>query len=323
MRNYIITGACGHLAGAIIRLLSKTECLIFGLILPGQKPEQRKNTRFYVGDITVPDSLDPLFKAGRSEDTVVIHAAGLISIADKVSEKLYAVNVTGTKNIIRKCREYGVRRLVYVSSVHAIPEKPKGEIITEVSCFSPELVSGGYAKTKAEATSAVLQAACEDIDAVVVHPSGILGVGDAERTNHLNQLIFDAAEGRLPAGVQGGFDFVDVEDVAFGCIAAAEKGIRGECYILSGEYCTVRDLLETVRRAANTKKYLILPMWLARAAVPLFELYAKLRKSRPLLTRYSFSTLSGNAAFSHAKATAQLSYRPRAIRDTVTAMLEQ
>ena len=323
MRQYIITGACGHLARTIIKLLSKTKCRIFGLILPGQTPEKNEQVSYYYGDVTLPDTLDPLFADARSKDTVVIHAAGLISIADKVTEKLYDVNVNGTKNIIAKCREYAVRRLVYVSSVHAIPEKPKGEVMTEVEDFDPHLVVGAYAKTKAEATAAVLAAAKDGLDAVVVHPSGILGVGDTEKSNHLNQVVFDAMEGKLPAGVKGGYDLVDVEDVAEGCIAAAEYGKCGECYILSGEYCTVKDLLEMVRRDAKLKKrFPILPLWMAKAVVPFFEWYAKRKKRRPLFTRYSLYTLSANALFSHQKATRDLAYHPRAISKTVLAMVK-
>ena len=50
-------------------------------------------------------------------------------------------------------------KMVYVSSVHAIPEKPKGRIITEDCEFSPGLVDGDYAKSKAAATELVFDAA--------------------------------------------------------------------------------------------------------------------------------------------------------------------
>ena len=64
-------------------------------------------------------------------------------------------------------RAYGVSRLVHVSSVHAIPEPPQGQVIREVDAFDPDLVVGGYAKAKAEATQAVLEAAEAGLDAVV------------------------------------------------------------------------------------------------------------------------------------------------------------
>ena len=70
-------------------------------------------------------------------------------------------------------------------------------------------MTGGYAKTKAEATRAVLKAAEEGLDVVVVHPSGILGPYDRSG-NHLVQMVSEYLRGTLPACVKGGYDFVDV-----------------------------------------------------------------------------------------------------------------
>ena len=63
----------------------------------------------------------------------------------------------------------------HVSSVHAIPEPPQGQVIREVDAFDPDLVVGGYAKAKAEATQAVLEAAEAGLDAVVRPPLGHSG----------------------------------------------------------------------------------------------------------------------------------------------------
>ena len=85
--------------------------------------------------------------------------------------------------------------------------------------------------------------AAQGLDAVIVHPSGILGPGDFGQ-GHLTQMIADYLNGRLVACVKGGYDFVDVRDVADGVIAAAEKGRAGECYILSNRHYEVRELLD-------------------------------------------------------------------------------
>ncbi len=86
----------------------------------------------------------------------------------------------------------------------------------------------------------MLDAAAEGLDAVVVHPSGILGPGDEGGGNHLVQMVRDYLAGRLPACVAGGYDLVDVRDVAQGCLLALEKGKKGECYILSNQFCSVK-----------------------------------------------------------------------------------
>ena len=172
---YIVTGANGHLGGTLVRMLSKRGEAVRGLVLPGEAPQPFPHVRYYTGDVRDADSMRPLFADAEDAELLVLHTAGLVDIADAVSDRLYDVNVNGTKNVLALCWEYGVRRLVYVSSVHAIPEEKSPAVLKEVASFSPERVTGGYAKTKAEATQAVLDAVQAGLDAVVVHPSGIIG----------------------------------------------------------------------------------------------------------------------------------------------------
>lgn len=221
-RLYIITGAVGHLASTIIKYLKRENCSIRGLILPTENGVDEKNIKYYKGDITKEDSLEEIFSNIEECEVIVLHTAGLISIASDLSPLLYNVNVKGTKNMIKQCMKHHVKRMVYVSSVHAIHQAEDMGVITEVKEFSADQVIGGYAKTKAEATQAVLNAVKEGLDAVIVHPSGILGPFDEGR-NHLVQLIRSYISGKLTAGVTGGYDFVDVRDVAKGCIAAVDS----------------------------------------------------------------------------------------------------
>ena len=155
---YVVTGANGHLGGTLVRMLSKRGETVRGLVLPGENPVPLPHVRYMRGDVRDADSMRPLFEAAGGAALCVIHTAGLIDIADEVSERLYDVNVNGTKNVLALCRAYGVERLVYVSSVHAIPEEKRPAVLQEAASFSPERVTGGYAKTKAEATQAVLDA---------------------------------------------------------------------------------------------------------------------------------------------------------------------
>lgn len=317
---YIITGAKGHLASTIIKYLREEDCEIRGLVLPREYAVSDERVTYYDGDVTDIASLQEIFSDIEDKETIVIHAAGIISIAEKVTPELYNVNVGGTENIISKCIESNVKRLVYVSSVHAIPEKNDNATIEEISVFSKDLVVGAYASTKAEATGRVLEAAENKLDTVVVHPSGIIGPYDGGN-NHMVQLIDMYVSGKLPAGVVGGYDFVDVRDVAKGCIAAAEKGKRGDCYILSNRYFTVKELLECMRIISGGKKKVCLPLSLAGAFVPMFEWIAKKTDTRPLYTKYALYTLSSNGHFSHDKATAELGYKPRdmilTLKDTI------
>ena len=197
------------------------------------------------------------------------------------------------------------KRLVYISSVHAIPVPGDETTISEATRFSPELVEGAYAAAKAKATLAVLDAAQKSLDAVVVHSSGILGSYDGGQ-NHIVQLVKMCISGKLPAGVTGGYDLVDVRDVAKGCLLAAERGKARKCYILSSRYFTVRELLECVRAVAGGGKKPCLPIGLARTFVPVFEFAARVTHTRPLYTRCVLDTISSDEHFTHDKASAAL-----------------
>ncbi len=313
---YIVTGANGHLGNTIIRKLKRSKALVRGLILPFEQGRSLSNVTYFKGDVRDKASLEPLFSHTEGLEVVMIHTAGIIDISEDVSPSMYDVNVEGTRNIVELCKEHEVRRLLYVSSVHAIPEKNKLQVLEEVDHFSADEVVGGYAKTKAEATQLVLDAVQDGLDAVIVHPSGILGPYDSSH-NHLVQLVSDYIHGRLPACVNGGYDFVDVRDVADGCLSAIEKGTPGECFILSNRHYEIKDVLKMVKSIQGGKKLPVLPMWMARAFAPLFEWFAHLRKKRPLYTKYSLYTLKSNDKFSHDKATRELGYRPRDLYQTI------
>jgi len=313
---YLVTGAAGHLAAALQRLLTPLDGEVRGLLLPQEAAPDIKNVEFYRGDVTKRETLEPFFTVPEDCETVVFHLAGLISIESAIPPKLYDVNVNGVKNVLAACREHHVRRLVYVSSVHAIPELPDKGTMREVDAYSPALVEGAYAKTKAEASEAVLEAARQGLNAVIVQPSGILGPYDSGR-NYLVQMVSDYLTGRLPAGVDGGYDFVDVRDVAMGCLLAATKGVSGESYILSNRYCSIRDLFSYIRLAAHGRWKPCVPLWLAKAAAPIIESVGRTFHKRPLYTRYSLRTLENGGLFSHDKATRELGFCPRDLKTTV------
>lgn len=156
---------------------------------------------------------------------------------------------------------------------------------------------GGYAKTKAEATAAVLAAVREQgLDAVVVHPSGIIGPYDDEG-NHLVQLIGDYIKKRLPACVRGGYDFVDVRDVAKGCLSAVEHGKKGNCYILSNRHYEVKDVLDMTRHVCGGRKLPVLPMWMAKAGAPIWRAWQKSARSVRSIPNTRFTHSQAMTAF--------------------------
>ena len=317
---YIITGATGFLGNNIIRELQKfKDAEIRALVLPGDRTPSLAglNCRIYHGDVTRKDTLDEIFRTEDGAEIFVIHCAAVVYIKSKPNPAVYEVNVNGTKNVIEKVLEKNAK-LVYVSSVHAIPERPDRQVIIETKDFDPDKVEGDYAKTKAEIANYILKTVeTENLDVCIVHPSGMIGPYDFG-SSHLTQLIIDCANGRLKACVNGGYDFVDVRDVTDGILSACRRGKKGECYILSNRYIEVKDLLDMITDAINIKKIkTVLPMWLARLTAPLSEIYYAVLKRPPLYTRYSLYTLTSNANFSNEKAKRELGYKTRDMKETV------
>jgi dihydroflavonol-4-reductase len=313
---YLVTGASGHVGSTVVQQLTALGHTVRVLVLPTERHIPEKAEVFY-GDVRDKESLRSCFEHNSRERFIVIHCAGIVSIASRYHPILHDVNVTGTQNIVDLCCEYDVSKLVYVSSVHAIPEKPEGQLITETNEFSPGLVTGHYAKTKAEATAYVLAAAQKGLNASIVHPSGIIGPND-HLVGHITSFIIDYCQGRLLACVDGGYDFVDVRDVADGIISACDGGGIGECYILSNRYYKVGEILDMLHDITGIRKIgKFVPAWMANAAAPLTEFYCKISKKPPLFTSYSIYTLQTNAHFSHQKATDQLGYQPREMKETL------
>ncbi len=319
-KRYIITGAAGHLGSTILRSLKNEACEVYALILPSEQAVIEGGNIHYVhGDVCEPETLAPLFEAAEAEEVIVIHTAGIISISQAVSPLMRQVNLEGTRNMLQISKERHAARFVYVSSVHAIPEAENGQPIREVTRFSAEAVTGGYAKTKTEASQLVLDFAADGLPALLVHPSGIIGPYDSGR-NHLVQLVRDFINGKLPVCVKGGYDFADVRDVAQGCLLAAEKGRIGQGYILSGQYLSVSHLLLRVGKLCGKKPPFVVPMSLARLAAPLIEKRAAKKGTRPLYTLYSLLALTSNSNFDNSRARVELGYSPRSIDDTIQDM---
>ena len=98
-KMYIVTGADGHLGGTVVRMLEQEDCLVRGLILPGEEGVNRGNVVYYRGDVRRRETLLPLFENTDDMEVTVIHTAGIIDISGKVTPLVYDVNVNGTKTI--------------------------------------------------------------------------------------------------------------------------------------------------------------------------------------------------------------------------------
>lgn len=318
-RLWIVTGAGGFLGSTLVRNLLERGEKVRALVYEDSNPALRGlDCEVVAADVTDPASIERALVVPEGVESIVVHSAGVVSIASRVPDVVRAVNVDGTKNVVEACRNTGASRLVYVSSVHAIPEPNLPVLITEVdeaSRFEEGRIVGGYARSKAQATAHVLRA--EDVDRVIVHPAGMIGPGD-EGPGHMTTMIRNAAERKLPMTVEGGYNFADVRDVAEGIVAAAEKGVRGRTYLLTNRYITVQELAEQAALVAGVPPPKgKIPLWLGKAFAPLAELYANLTGTQPLFTPYSMYTLSAPSDFTCRRAAKELGWSPRPLEETV------
>ncbi len=307
---FVVTGATGYVGGVLVRtLLAKGEDVRV-VVAPFEAGEKLKSLRVEVtyADVTDYKAIKETIKKG----DIVLHVAGMISILPGKAKMLNKINVEGTKNVVDACLENEAARLVYVSSVHAFPEFEG--IVNEKTAIDPYLAYGNYGISKARATLQVFNGIKEGLDAVVVHPSGVFGPFDYTGKNPLTKVLSKYASGKNRALIYGGYDFVDVRDVANGIYLAAVKGKSGRNYILSGHFITVKRLVVEISKIVGKKAPTYnCPRTLAKFAAPFAEFFAILGKSVPVLTRYSLHTLWTKTRFSNKRAKRELGWSSRSV----------
>jgi dihydroflavonol-4-reductase len=315
----LITGATGHLGNVLARQLLARGEQVRAMVLPGERCDALNglDLEIMAGNVLDRDTLD---KAMAGVD-IVYHLAGVISIVPGTEELMRRVNVEGTANTAAAALQAKVRRMIHVSSIHALKREPHGVIIDEKTPLDPDNPAGAYDRTKAAGTLAVLEAVEQGLDAVVVCPTGIFGPHDY-LDSEMGRVIGSFAEKKLHLLVNGAFDFVDARDVARGLILAADKGRRGESYILSGNRVTLENLRDITQKIAGVNS----PLMIVPFGVALFfskftqHLYRRGR-SVPRFTCYSLETVAGNSCFSCAKAGRELGFTARPTASTIADLL--
>jgi len=312
----LVTGAAGHVGSALVRDLLDHGVKVRVFVLPDEDTSSLNGMPLEVvrGNVLDKESLRP---ALRGID-VVYHLAGIISIMPGRSEAMRQVNVVGTANVARLAREEGVRRMVYVSSIHALARPAQGIAIDERVAFNPHNAEGEYDQTKAEASLAVLDEVTRGLDAVIVCPTGIIGPYHLHGGSPMSKRIRKWMRPGWHVSLNGQFDFVDVRDVARCMVLAAEKGRKGETYIASGERINVARLIGLVRENTGHKGVdLLVPFPLALLAATFTPLHARIWKKPVEFTRYALKTLASNSLIRCDKARRELGYQPRPMADTI------
>ena len=179
----------------------------------------------------------------------VFHIAGSTSMLAHHREKVFDLNVKGTRIVLEQALREGVERVVFTSSVGAIgPASPRGTV-DETHAFTAGSLGITYINSKHEAEVEALRLAAHGLPVVIVNPSFVLGPDDPRGTSM--ELVRRFLLGRIPAYVDGGLNIVDVRDVAKGHVLADEKGEPGERYILGARNFTFDRLFADMARLSG------------------------------------------------------------------------
>ncbi len=315
----LVTGATGHIGNVLVRELLAQQQPVRAMVLPNDDCRSLEGLHIekVEGNVLKPETLE---RAMEDVDTVY-HLAGIISIIPGAEMLMHKVNVDGARNTAQAALKAGVKRMVHISSIHALQRMPHGVCIDETVPFAPNNPAGAYDRTKAEGTLAVLQTVGQGLDAVIACPTGVIGPYDY-LGSEMGSVILNFARKRLQFLVEGAYDFVDVRDVAKGLTQAAAKGRTGETYILSGGRIEIPQIKQIVQDFVGIHTpQIVVPMWLAELFAHLSESFYRITHAIPKFTRYSLRTVQENCDISNAKARSELGYSPRPLRESIADAL--
>jgi dihydroflavonol-4-reductase len=316
--SVVVTGASGHVGANLVRELLRRGRRVRALVRQEDPPALRGlDVERVLGDARDSTSLRRAFAGAE----VVYHLAAVISITGDQGGLVFETNVAGARNAAAAALECGARRMVHFCSVHAFDSSPLDETLDETRARVGAAGFPAYDRSKAAGEAEVREVVRQGLDAVIVHPTGIIGPHDY-KLSRMGELFLRLYERRIPALLPGGFDWVDVRDVVDGAIAAEEKGGCNESYLLSGHWASLRELATLAERVTGVRA----PRWSAPMA--LARLGALLRprwlhgEREPLFTWESLAALRANRNVSHAKAERELGYRPRPLEESVRVVYE-
>lgn len=238
MQKAFVTGGSGFIGANVVRALLNAGVAVRVLARPSSN---RRNLEGLPVEILEGDLLDALVlrKLVQGCDTV-FHVAADYRLWVPDPAVMVATNVQGTDNVLRAASEAGVGRVVYTSSVAAVGRPLNGGVGDETMNPSPQQLIGPYKRSKFEAELVARRWVKRGLPLVIVNPSTPIGPYDRKPTP-TGKIIVDFMNRRMPAYLDTGLNFVDVEDVAAGHLLAAEKGRVGERYILGHQNLTLLE----------------------------------------------------------------------------------
>lgn len=252
---------------------------------------------------------------------LVVHLAALVSFRREDRAEMQRVNADATAELAALARAAQVGRLLHVSTISAVGYRDRPEAIDETAAYNFGPLRIGYCDTKHAGERAVLAEAERGLDAVVVNPPSMFGIGDRRKGD--DSLITAVLEGRLKLAPPGGINVASVTCVCAGIMAAIARGRRGERYILGGQNLTGRGLVESIANVVGgVPPRRTMPPWLVRLAATVLGAKERMFGSRPPLTSDILRLAPRFLWYSSAKAERELDWRAGPVDAGIVAAAE-
>lgn len=319
MKKALVTGAAGFIGSHVTAQLLEKNIAVRAFIKPGE------NTANLAGldvEIMEGDILDreKVKKAVQGVDTI-FHLAAIYAIWMPDWKWIYEVNLAGSRNVLWAAfKSDHIDRVVYTSSIAAIGTTPDKTPSNEATPFNQYGLGSHYVLTKYLSQQEALGFAANGLDLVVVNPAFPFGANDSGPTP-TGKLIIDIISGLNRTAFKGGFNIVDVRDVAKGHILAAERGRTGECYILGNRNVTALEFMRMVHKAhtGREKKFIpTVPTSVLKGGTQALTFWAdRVSKKPPLSTPVEISYAANYLYVDNTKAKTELGLDFRPVEDSI------
>ena len=305
MRNVLVTGGTGCVGSNLAIALVREGCNVRILRRPDSdlRAIGRADVEHRFGDVRDLESL----KCAMTGCDTVFHTAAIVSYWRRERERMYDVNIGGTRNVVQACLETGIEKLVHTSSVAAIGFPEHGSWADETNPFNWEAYDVGYRISKHRAEQEIQRGVRLGLPSVIVNPSIVVGPRDI----HFNggQIVRDIYKKRLFFYLDGGMNVVHVDDVVRGSIAAACRGRIGERYILCGENLAMKEVFQIAAEVVGgIRPMMRLPGCAVRLVATAAEGFGSISNRKPWLTRELVARSGTAYYFTNAKARKELDY---------------
>ena len=311
-----ITGASGHIGASVLPLLLSKGFSVEALVNTSNLKTGFEKVKIINGNLFELTALQNLV----TNCDVVIHCAAKISMNSNHDTSVYETNYRGTKNIFSAAVAAGVKKFIYISSIHAYSQIP-GDVVLDESRAYCNSIAAQYDQSKRDAQQFVFQNK-STMEVVAINPTSVAGPPDF-RPSLFGKALMDIYNGKIPMLINGGFDFCDVRDVSCAVVRAIEKGRNGEAYLLGGKWHSMAEVYKMVMNYKGEKSSItVLPGWVGYLGLPFIKLQSKLKNETPLYTSESLNVLlQGNKHINYDKAKLELCYKCRPLTETVTDLL--